>query len=158
MLVSGGGLREKAPMFDRDLDCLAPPETVALPVHALRPAALETFLAGSPQAGFLRASGFAAAAGEIRLLPGEHGIAGAVFGLGEGQDPHLFGALPAGLPPVAWRIEPGDFLQEDATLGFCLGAYQFTLFKPARPRASLMAARGPATGASLAALPPSGRP
>ena len=137
-------------MFDRDLDCLAPPEAVALPVHAVRPAEMAGFLAASPHQAFLRASGFTAAAGEIRLLPGGDGVSGAVFGLGEGTDPHLFGALPFGLPPVCWRIAPGDFPAEDATLGFCLGAYQFTLFKPARPCATLAAARGPATQAARA--------
>ncbi len=147
-LVTAAGLREKAPMFDRDLDCLAPPEAVALPVHALRPAGLAAFLATSPHQAFLRASGFTAAAAEIRLLPGQDGLAGAVFGLGDSTDPHLFGALPFGLPPFCWRIEPGDFAAEDATLGFCLGAYQFTLFKPARPCATLAAPRG--TGAQAA--------
>ncbi len=150
LLVLPAGLREKAPMFDRDLDCLAPPEAVALPVHALRPAGLAAFLAASPHAAFLQASGFTAAAGEIRLLPGADGLAGAVFGLGDSTDPHLFGALPFGLPPVCWRVEPGDFPADDATLGFCLGAYQFTLFKPARPCATLAAAPGDAAQAARA--------
>ena len=137
-------------MFDRDLDCLAPPEAVALPIRALRPAELEGYLAASPHQAFLRAGGFGAAAGEIRLLPSDGGIAGAVFGLGEGRDPHLFGALPFGLPAGVWRIEPGDFRAEDATLGFCLGAYQFTLFKSARACATLAASRSPATEAARA--------
>ena len=137
-------------MFDRDLDCLADPATASLPVHALRPAGLEAFLASCPHAAFLRASGFTAAAGALHLLPGD-GLAGAVFGLGESTDPHGFGALPSALPPGAWRIEPGDFAPADATLGFCLGAYQFTAFKPARPCARLAAPRGPETEAALAA-------
>ena len=137
-------------MFDRDLDCLAPPEAVALPVHAVRPAGLADFLAASPHAAFLQASGFTAAAAEIRLLPGGDGVAGAVFGLGDGTDPHLFGALPFGLPPLCWRMEPGDFRMEDATLGFCLGAYQFTRFKPARPCARLAATGGAAARAARA--------
>ncbi len=137
-------------MFDRDLDCLAEPGAPGLPVHPLRPAALDGFLATSPHAPFLRAGGFTAAAGELRLLPGGGGIEGAVFGLGENRDPHLFGALPAALPGGVWRIEPGDFAPADATLGFCLGAYQFTAFKPARPYARLAAARGPETEAARA--------
>ncbi len=137
-------------MFDRDLDCLADPRAAALPVHALRPSGLVAFLADSPHRGFLAACGFTAAAGDIRLLPGADGIAGAVLGLGESRDPHLFGALPFGLPPVTWRIAPGDFTVEDATLGFCLGAYQFTLFKPARPCARLAAATGSAAAAARA--------
>ena len=137
-------------MFDRDLDCLAEPGAPAFPVHALRPAALDGFLATSPHAAFLRAGGFNAAAGELRLLPGGDGIEGAVFGLGENRDPHLFGALPAALPGGVWRIQPGDFPAADATLGFCLGAYQFTAFKPARAYARLAAPRGPETEAARA--------
>ncbi len=138
-------------MFDRDLDCLADPAAASLPVHALRPAGLEAFLANSPHAGFLRASGFSAAAGALHLLPGGDGIAGAAFGLGESTDPHGFGAMPFGLPPVTWRIEPGDFTAADATLGFCLGAYQFAAFKPARPCARLAAPRGPEAQAATQA-------
>ena len=138
-------------MFDRDLDCLAEPGSPGLPVHALRPAALDAYLATCPHAAFLRAGGFTAAAGELRLLPCSTGIEGAVFGLGGSHDPHLFGALPAALPEGVWHIQPGDFAPADATLGFCLGAYQFTLFKPARPYACLAAPRGPETEAARAA-------
>ena len=129
-------------MFNRALDCLAAPDGPALPVTALRPDALAGFLAGSPHARYLEAASFSAGAGEILLLPGADGIAGAVFGLGASRDPREFGALPAGLPPRTWRLEPGDFAAEDATLGFCLGAYQFTRFKPAQPMAQLQAAAG----------------
>ena len=137
-------------MFDRDLDCLAEPGTPGLPVHALRPAGLDAFLATTTHAAFLRAGGFTAAAGELRLLPGGSGVEGAVFGLGENRDPHLFGALATGLPAGVWRILPGDFQAADATLGFCLGAYQFTAFRPARALASLAAPRGPETEAARA--------
>ena len=67
-----------------------------------------------------------------------------MLGLGTSRDPREFGALPGGLPPVAWRIEPGDFATGDATIGFCLGAYQFTQFKPAQPAALLQAEPGDA--------------
>ena len=137
-------------MFDRDLDCLVEPGTTGLPVTALRPAGLGAFLATSPHAPFLRATGFAAAPGDLRLLPGGDGVEGAVFGLGETRDPHLFGALATGLPQGVWRVEPGDFPAGDATLGFCLGAYQFTAFKPARPGPRLAAPRGPHTEAARA--------
>jgi leucyl aminopeptidase len=137
-------------MFDRDLDCLDGPESVSLPVHCLRPGELDEFLAKTAQAGFIRAGGFTAAAGELRLLPGGDGVEAAVFGLGDSEDPHLFGALATGLPVGTWRIEPGSFAAEDATLGFCLGAYQFTQFKPAKPRAKLAAATGRMTEAARA--------
>ncbi len=131
-------------MFNRNIDCLAPPDAPALPVTALRPDGLAAFLAGSPHSAFLTASGFAAAAGDIRILPGGDGIEGAVLGLGTSRDPREFGALPFALPPRAWRIEAGEFAPDDAVLGFCLGAYQFTAFKPARPCAQLQAVPGDA--------------
>ncbi len=149
-LATESARRQNALMFDRDVDCLAPLDAASLPVHALRPDGLAEFLAASPAAGFVAASGFAAKAGEICLLPGGAGIAGAVFGLGDNRDPHLFGALPFGLPGEVWRIEPGDFPADDAVLGFCLGAYQFTTYKAARPSARLCAAPGPATQAARA--------
>ena len=47
------------------------------------------------QRAFLGATGFAAKAGELQLLPGPKGLAGAVLGLGEDRSPHVFGGLPA---------------------------------------------------------------
>jgi len=140
-------------MFDRALDCLAEPSAEALPIHALRPAELAAFCARAPAGGFLEASGFKAASGDIRLVPGESGLAGAVLGLGEGTDHHVFGALPFGLPEGVWRLEPGSFPQDDAVLGFCLGAYQFTALKsPRRAPARLAAAEsGAAVSAARAA-------
>ena len=133
------------------MDCLCEPSAVPLPVHAVRPDGLDGFLAQQPAAAFLRASGFMAAAGDLRLLPGGAGISGAVLGIGTTAEPHVFGALPFGLPEGDWRIEPGPFAQEDATLGFCLGAYRFTPFRRAgRPPARLFVADSPALSAARA--------
>lgn len=132
-------------MFDRPIDCLADPAGPSRPVHAVRPAGLDSFLAASQHGTFLRGTGFTAAAGEVRLLPGNDGVGSAVFGLGQSTDPHLFGALPAALPAGNWRIEPGAFDAEGAVLGFCLGAYQYTAFKPGKPLAKLAAAPGAQT-------------
>ena len=137
-------------MFDRDLDCLAEAGVASLPVHVVRPAGLDAFMMTSPHRAFLLAGKFAAAAGDLRLLPGESGLSGAVFGLGESRDPHLFGALPAGLPEGVWRVE-GDAPAADAVLGFCLGAYQFTAYKPARSLARLAPSPGADIGAARSA-------
>ena len=127
-------------MFDRPLDCLVEAAADARPIQALRPAELEDFLASAPAGAFLRESGFTAASGELRLLPGGSGVAGAVLGLGDRTDRHMFGALPFGLPEGDWRLEPGSFERDEAVLGFCLGAYQFTALKtPGRPPARLVA-------------------
>ncbi len=133
-------------LYDRDLDCFSDdpdPRTV----HAVRPDGLERLLARliPAQAAFLRVGGFAGAAGDLRLLPGPDGVAGAVLGLGAEGGPFAFGVLPAGLPAsLAWRIEPGDFEPGDGVLGFCLGSYRYAALPAAdgepRPLASLVLA------------------
>jgi leucyl aminopeptidase len=112
---------------------LAEPDALATPLHALRPAGLEAFLAALPagQAAFLHAQNFTAKAGQLVLLPGDSGLAGAVLGLGADRSPYIFGSLPGALPAgTAWTILPGDFAADDAALGFLLGAYAFDRFKP----------------------------
>ena len=141
--------------IDQTLDCLIDTDANALPLHSVRPAALEAFLAGlaEPQAAWLRATGFAAKAGELRLLPGPGGLSGAVFGLGEEQSPHLFGALPAELPEASvWRLASGDHDVASAVLGFALGYYRYTGIKePERRFAKLVAGPDQAAARSLAA-------
>ncbi len=113
----------------------------SLPLHTLSPDSLAAFLdgPGAAHAAWLRANGFEAGAGEMRLLPGADGIAGAVAGLGsekarkrqrftlaraaaalpEGTVWHLATALPAGLA-------------EEAALGWLLGSYRFDRYRPGK--------------------------
>jgi leucyl aminopeptidase len=124
-------------MIDQTLDCLTEDDANALPLHTVRPAALEAFCAGLPrsQSAWLRATDFAAKAGELRLLPGPDGVAGAVLGLGEDQSPYVFGSLPAQLPEGSvWKLSSGDHDPAVATLGFCLGYYRYTGVKSAEQR------------------------
>jgi leucyl aminopeptidase len=117
----------------------------AKPVHAVRPDGVAALLAQlTPgQAAFVTASGFTARAEELLLLPGDGGVAGAVFGLGQARGPHVFGALAFGLPEGAWHIAPGAHDDSDATLGFLLGAYRYRGFKsPRREPAQLVPAAG----------------
>jgi leucyl aminopeptidase len=121
-------------MIDQKLDCLIEPDDRALPLHTVRPPLLDTFLAGLPdnQRAWLRATGFAAKTGELRLLPGADGLCGAVLGLGDDRSPHVFGALPAQLPEASiWRLASGDHDIAAATLGFCLGSYRYGIGRPA---------------------------
>jgi leucyl aminopeptidase len=122
------------------LDCLIAEESAALPLHAVTPAALDSLLARLPpaQAGFLRGSGFKARAQELRLLPGENGLGGAVLGLGddpiEAASPWAFGGMPMALPEdTDWRLDGAPDAQA-AVLGWCLGAYRFSQFKTKAPR------------------------
>ena len=121
-------------MIDPTMDCLPEADPAALPLHTVRPAALEAFLATLPDAqrAFLSATGFAAKPGDLQLLPGPHGLSGAVLGLGTDRSPHVFGALAAQLPEGSvWRLASGDHDTAAATLGFALGFYRYIGIKPA---------------------------
>lgn len=124
--------------FDRDLDCLAPEG--GIPLYPVRPGGLEAAFAQLPGA-FLRSAGFRAEPGQLMLVPGEAGLAGAVLGLGEDESPWPWGAAAAELPAGDWRIE-GACDPVQATLGFCLGAYRFDAFRTAQPRARLVMLAG----------------
>ncbi len=132
-------------MFDRDLDCFADAGDAALPILSVRPDALDAALAALPpgQAAFARASGFAALPGQLTLLPGEDGLAGALLGLGEDRTPFAHGGLATALPKGAVvRLEPGDFDMDGAVLGFCLGAYQYAAHATPRQAAKLVPPAG----------------
>ncbi|MFO1024257.1 MAG: leucyl aminopeptidase family protein [Acetobacteraceae bacterium] len=123
-------------MLEQKLDCLVTSEEATRPVWPVRPDGLDAFLETRPpaQAGFLRDSGFKAKSGELRLLPGDDGVAGAALGLGTETTPFVFGGLPAQLPPTAtWRLEAGDYDLDSAILGFALGAYRYTRFRDEPP-------------------------
>lgn len=109
------------------LDGLTARAQAALPLHAVRADGLAAFLDALPSgaAAFLRASGFAAREGEVALLPGPEGLAGAAVGLGEDAGPWCFGNLARSLPAgSAWRLAPGPQDPAAATLGWALGAYR----------------------------------
>ena len=119
-------------MLDQTIDCIVTSPDGTRPVHAIRPDGLSGFLETLPpaQAAFLRDTGFAANAGEIRFLPDLSGVAGAVLGLGGDQSPFVFGGLPAQLPEsTPWQLQPGDYDAPAATLGYCLGAYRYNRFR-----------------------------
>jgi leucyl aminopeptidase len=136
----------------RALDCVQREAAGARPLHAVRPATLDGFLASltPAQAAFLRAGAFTAEAQDVRLLPGEDGLAGAVLGLGADRSPFAFGGLARRLPAGSvWRLRPGDYDAAGAVLGFCLGAYRYPQFR-AETRATARLVVGSADEAPLA--------
>lgn len=144
-------------MRDQELP-IVPADAPSRVVHAVRPQALESFLATlSPaRSAWLRGCGFAAKAHEVVLLPGDEGVAGAVLGLGADRTPFAFGTLAQTLPGGAWRIEPvaddaGAFGAADATLGFLLGAYRFTRFRSAGRAPAALSVCGQARACAEAA-------
>jgi leucyl aminopeptidase len=142
-------------MIEQHLTCLSQSDDGALPLHTVRPPALDTFVAGLPkaQSAWLRGTGFAAKAGELRLLPGPKGLSGAVFGLGDDMSPHVFGALPTLLPEdTVWHLASGDHDVASAVLGFCFGSYRYTAVKPPERRSVKLVADPDQTAArSIAA-------
>lgn len=101
-------------------------------VHGVRgaaPKALATLL-GAKGAAFTQACGFTGQPGQLVLVPDASGTPVGLFGVPENgqRDPYLFGALARDLPAGDWQVKiPADIAREDVILGFCLGAYQFSL-------------------------------
>lgn len=105
-----------------------------LPLHAVTPATLESALAGTLEAHakWIKAAGFAATAGKTLLLPASDGsVAGAVFGLGQNEDPFACAALPGSLPAgvYAFGVRPPACDGNRLALSWAIGAYAFSRFK-----------------------------
>jgi len=141
-------------MLDQPFDSLVTEADDSRPLHPVRPDGLAAFLKTLPkaQAAYLTATGFAAKAQELVLLPGSKGLASAVLGLGADRSPYAFGGLANRLPEgSAWHLVPGDYDPAAATLGYCLGTYRYAAFKPAdRAPARLVAPAGQAAAISQA--------
>lgn len=107
----------------------------ALPLHLLERAQWESWRDAQPEAvrQWLAAQNFTAAAGSLALLPGDHGVAGAVIGIGDALDPHSYAHAPYGLPVGRWKVEGelADAQRAALQLGWGLGAYRFTRYKAA---------------------------
>jgi leucyl aminopeptidase len=126
------------------LPCVANADTPRI-LHAVRPDGLEAFCAGLPsgQAAYLVGMAFSARPQELLLLPGHEGVAAAVIGLGQDRSHLAFGDLAYRLPAGDWSLADGDFDFDNAVLGFCLGAYRFSMFKqPRRAPARLVVPAG----------------
>ncbi|NDV02657.1 leucyl aminopeptidase family protein [Pseudoroseicyclus tamaricis] len=130
----------------------APATDNALPLTLLTPEGLEEGLAAlhAPQAAWARATGFAAKAGEVVLLPGEDGApAGALVGLGDAKararGRFLAAKARKALPEGPWRIvgAPDGADLAEIALGWLLEGYRFTRYKEgAPPKARLVAPEG----------------
>ena len=107
----------------------------ALPLHAVTANGFAAWSArqSGPLQAWLKAQGFTAAAGTVALLPGSEGLAGAVLGIADANDPFSYAHAPYALPVGDWRI--ADALDADATaalqLGWGLGSYRFTRYRDA---------------------------
>ena len=124
-------------------DCLvADASAPSLPVHAVSPESLESFLAGpgAEAADWAKSAGFKAAAGTVLAVPGPDGrLSSVLFGLGPqaGRPPLLAGSLATRLPAGVYRLESGFDDPALATLAFAMGAYRFTRYRTGEPGARL---------------------
>ncbi len=115
----------------------------ALPLHVVRPEAWSHH-AGS---GLAAATGFAAKPGEVALLADATGLLGAM--VGKSESPLAYGALPFALPEHApWQAEDGGGGEgegegEALALGWALGAYRYTAFKPPKRAAARLLRAAP---------------
>jgi leucyl aminopeptidase len=124
----------------------APADAAARSLHLLQSADLTGFLdrCDARQAAWLRATGFEAGLGEMRLIPSQTGeVQAAVAGLGTAQARARlrFGLAKAvaGLPAGAWTLA-GDLPQplvEEAALGWLLSQYRFDRYRPGKAAAEL---------------------
>lgn len=85
---------------------------------------------GEKAVSFAENCGFTAKLGQTLLLADEKEQLHALLGISEQlvRDPYVFGVLPQVLPKGDWWVDtPKDVSRDDVLLGFCLGAYHYTL-------------------------------
>jgi leucyl aminopeptidase len=112
-------------------------------------AGFPAWLAAQPEAmqRWLSAQQFTGAAGSHALLPGHDGLAGAVLGLSDPNDPFAYAHAPFALPAGDWQIGDGPngapldaAVSAALQLGWGLGSYRYTRFRnAARAPAQLVA-------------------
>jgi len=113
----------------------------ATPLHAVTTSGLAAFLKkrNKRDATWLKASGFGAKDGELRMVPNASGaIAFAVLGLGKGGDilaaAHFSEQLPAGT--YTFGEVPQEVGGANGALAWALGTYQFTRYKKGKASAA----------------------
>src|SRR5688500_221825 len=123
--------------------CFTSTSDKSLPLHCVARSGFDAWRTQQlPASGsWIDAHTFNAASGSLLLLPGEHGIGGAVLGIGDPLDPMSYAHAPFALPPGDWHLA-GE-LDADARaalqLGWGLGAYRYTRYKqPPRAPARLL--------------------
>ncbi len=82
-------------------------------------------------AAWVGTAGFTGEAGRVLMLPNEAGgLAGALLGIGKGDDPFIFAALSETLPAGTYRLAGLAGMQgRHAAFAWALGTYGFTKYK-----------------------------
>ena len=101
----------------------------ALPVYLVGKDGLKDLPLAPAAMGWATANGFSAEAGRTLLLPGEDGaVAGALFGIGDGESVLGMGALARALPEGDWHFASKARHPDLAALALVLGGYVFTRY------------------------------
>jgi len=113
----------------------------AVPLDAVKKSGLEDWLKkqSKPDAKWVRSAGFAAKEGELLLVrSSDGGIAFAVLGLGEQNDPLALAAFSESLPEGTYffRDVPQELGGARGALAWLLGSYSFDRYKKHDRRAS----------------------
>jgi leucyl aminopeptidase len=120
----------------------------AVPVDAVRPSGLETWLKrrAALERKWLNRVGFSARDGELCFVPGTDGdLSFAVLGLGEERDPLALAALSESLPQGVYAVRdiPAECAGAFAVLGWLFGTYAFDRYRAhAKKSPKLLVPRG----------------
>ncbi|MGN6515513.1 MAG: leucyl aminopeptidase family protein [Rhizomicrobium sp.] len=115
----------------------------AVPLHAVKSADLKRWLAARPkrEQEWLKASNFSAKDGELLLIPGAKGLAGAVLGLGNGSDKYALAQFSEQLPRGTYAF--GDVAEgyggANGVLAWILGTYVFGRYRKSGKREARLA-------------------
>ena len=101
----------------------------ALPVHLVARDGLEALGLSPSTIAWAAANGFSGEAGRTLAVPGENGaLAGALFGIGEGEGALAIGALARALPEGDWHLASAHAEPELSAIALVLGGYVFTRY------------------------------
>lgn len=101
----------------------------ALPVHLVARDGLEALGLSPSTITWAAANGFSGEAGRTLAVPGEDGaLAGALFGIGEGEGALAIGALARALPEGDWHLASAHAEPELSAIALVLGGYVFTRY------------------------------
>ncbi|MEO5759311.1 MAG: leucyl aminopeptidase family protein [Mesorhizobium sp.] len=101
----------------------------ALPVYLVARDGLEAAGLTPSAAAWAKANGFSGEAGRTLIVPGENGaLAGALFGVGDGEGALATGALARALPEGDWHFANAPANPELAATALLLGGYVFTRY------------------------------
>ncbi|ESX93058.1 leucyl aminopeptidase family protein [Mesorhizobium sp. LNJC405B00] len=103
--------------------------STALPVHLVARDGLEALALSPSTIAWAAANGFSGEAGRTLALPGDNGsLAGALFGVGDGEGALAVGMLARALPEGDWHFAAAPAEPELAAIGLVLGGYVFTRY------------------------------